>query len=464
MGSEGVRFVDVRPEARKRRDESGAPLVDIRFNFVEAPRVYVERIDIEGNSRTLDRVIRREFEFVEGDAFSAYALQRSRGNIRSLGYFSRADVTAEPGSAPDRVVVRAAVTEKSTGDLSFGLGFSSIDSIGGTISLTERNFLGRGQLVRLSVSATGTRQTYDFTFVEPYFLDRNLEAGISAYYLQVDQQSESDYATRRFGFSPSIGFPIDENSKIRFRYRLEQDDIVEVPIDASPLVQADEGERLLSAVGFDYSLDFRNDKNEPTEGFILKLGQNFAGVGGDAFFLKSVGSVKGYTSFFREELIISVELAGGALVDFGDDSTRIADRFTLGGDAFRGFARSGVGPRDLNTNVGPSGFNYDAALGGNYYAMLRADVSFPLGLPEEYGIFGGVFADVGSVWGLDQTEYTVAGTTYTVDDEFALRATAGVSLFWSSPFGPLRFNFALPIQKEEFDKDEMFSFSAGTRF
>lgn len=461
MGAEGVRFIDVRPEVNKRRGEGDEPLIDIRYTFVDTPRVYVERIEIEGNSRTLDEVIRREFEFVEGDAFSAYELQRSRSNVRALGFFSKTEVEVQPGSAEDRVVVQTRVEEQSTGSLSFGLGFSSIDSLGGSVSLTERNFLGRGQLVRLAVSATQARQTYDFAFVEPYFLGRHVEAGINVYHIEVDQVDESDYETRRTGFAPSFGFPIDENSTIRLRYRLEREDISETPDDASPLVVADEGERFISSIGYDYTLDFRNDKNEPTEGFILELNQTFAGVGGDAFYLRSEGSIKGYTSFFREDVVVSLELAGGAINGFGSEDLKITDRFTLGGDSFRGFEASGLGPRDTNT-IGST--TYDAALGGNYYAIARADVSFPVGLPEEYGVYGGVFADTGSVWGLDNTSYSESGTTYTVDDGFALRSTAGVSLFWSSPLGPLRFNFAWPILDEDEDNTRFFTFSGGTRF
>ncbi|MCI4666119.1 MAG: outer membrane protein assembly factor BamA [Neomegalonema sp.] len=465
LAEDGVRFVDVKPQARKRRAD-GKPVVDIRYVFVDAPRLYVERIEIEGNSRTLDHVIRREFDFVEGDAFSTYGLTRSRSRIRALGFFGKTEVKTAKGSAPDRVVVRAKVKEKATGDLSFGIGFSSVDSLGGTISLTERNFLGRGQLVRISIAASSSRQTYDFAFIEPYFLGRNLEAGIQVFHIESDQSDESDFETKRSGFSPSIGFPIDEYSKIRLRYKLVYDNIVEVPSSASPLVKADKGGRLVSSVGYDYTLDFRNSKNQPTEGFILTLNQTFAGVGGDTFYLRSKGKIKGYTSFFREDVIVSLSLEGGAIVGLGgDDDVKISDRFSLGGDEFRGFRKSGVGPRDTHTaTISGTTYNYDAALGGNYYALLRADISFPLGLPEEYGIFGGVFADVGSVWGLDDTRYATDTGTLSVDDSFKLRATAGVSLFWTSPFGPLRFNLAVPIQKEEEDKDEFFSFGVATRF
>lgn len=483
-GEEGLNFLDIRPQGRKRRGENDEPIIDVTYQIVEAPRIYVERIEVEGNSRTLDHVIRREFEFVEGDAFNAYRLQRSKSNIQRLGYFSKVDVETERGSSDDRVVVRTKVEEQSTGDVTFGIGFSTAESVGGQISITERNFLGRGLFVRASASLTGQRSLFDFSFTDPYFLDRNLRAGFDVFHTEIDNQDESSFDRRRTGFRPRVGFPIDENSAIDFNYLIESDELDSIPVTASPLIEQDAGQRLVSALGYDYALDYRNDPNTPTEGFIFRFGQDFAGAGGDAMYIRSEGSVKGYTSFFREDVVTSLELAGGALFGFGDsDSVRIGDRFSLGGDSFRGFESGGVGPRDTNfigkdtngNNVFDAGtdtaVNANDSLGGNYYAMVRADVSFPLGLPESFGIHGGVFADAGTIWGLDDTSYTAlnpvgggGAQTFNVDDDLAFRATAGVSLFWTSPFGPLRMNFALPIVKEEEDKTEFFRFSAGTRF
>ncbi|MEL6977291.1 MAG: outer membrane protein assembly factor BamA [Pseudomonadota bacterium] len=481
-GSEGINFIDVRPEAKKNPPaaEGEAPTIDLVYRVVEAPRVYVERIEIEGNSRTLDRVIRREFEFVEGDAFNAFRLQQSRGNIRRLGYFKSADVTTERGSAPDRVVVKTKVEEQSTGDISFGFGFSSADSVGGQISLTERNFLGRGQFVKVGFTASASRQFFEFRFTEPYFLDRNLRAGVDLFHVEEDNQDESSFDTRRTGFRPRVAFPLDEDSSISLNYLIQNEDIRDTPNDVSPLIEADEGARLISSLGIGYTLDLRNDKNEPTEGVRFSANTNVAGLGGDAFYVKSEASVKGYTSFFREEVVTSLELAGGGIIGLdGADDVKIGDRFKLGGDSFRGFENSGIGPRDTNTvgrdtdGDGDSNFlvNVDDSLGGNYYAVARADVSFPLGLPEEYGIFGGLFADVGTLWGLDNESYTAftdgatdATGDFSVDGDLKLRAAAGATVFWSSPFGPVRFNFAAPLIKQEEDKTEFFRFSAGTRF
>lgn len=466
MGEQGVNFVDVRPRSNKRRGENDEPIIDLTYELNEGQRVYVERIEVEGNVRTLDRVIRREFQLVEGDAFNAYRLQQSRSNIGRLGYFSSVDVTTERGSADDRVVVRTVVQEQSTGDISFGLGFSSAESVGGNISLTERNFLGRGQFIRASVSLTTERQLFDFRFTEPYFLDRQLAAGFDIFHREIDNQDESSFDLTETGLRPRVRFPISEESEISLRYLIENSDITGVPNDASPLITADEGARITSSLGYTFTYDRRNDKLEPTEGFVLSIEQDFAGLGGDEMYISTEASVKGHQAFFREEVVASLEFAGGALVNFGEEDSRVTDRFRLGGDSFRGFETGGIGPRDTNSiTLDGDTVNVDDALGGKYYAVARADVTFPLGLPEEYGIFGGFFADAGTLWGLDETSYTDdAAANFSVDDSLALRAAAGATLFWSSPLGPLRANFALPILEEDEDKTEFFSFSVGTRF
>ncbi|MEO1329594.1 MAG: outer membrane protein assembly factor BamA [Pseudomonadota bacterium] len=471
MARTGVNFVNVRPRSKKRRGENDEQIIDLTYELVQAPRVFVERIDIEGNVRTLDKVIRREFLLSEGDAFNAFRLQQSQENIRALGFFGDVQVKTDRGSSSDRVVIRTTVEERSTGDISFGVGFSTADALGGQVTLTERNFLGRGQFVRASASITAERQFFDFRFREPYFLDRDLLAGFDLFHTEIDNQDESSFDTRRTGFRPTIGFALDERQRLNLSYTIEQDNIVDVPDSASPLITRDRGERVISTFGATYSFDTRDSRTRPTRGMFLQVSNDFAGLGGDALNFKTEGSVKGYTSFFREEVVFSLELAGGALLGFGgDDDIKVTDRFTLGGDSFRGFQRSGIGPRDSNEiQVDGDNENINDALGGEYYAITRADVSFPLGLPEEYGVYGGLFADAGSVWGLEESDYSATNTdgnpdTFNIEDEIALRATVGASIFWTSPFGPLRLNFATPLLKEEQDEEEFFRFSAGTRF
>ncbi len=457
LGELGYAFTEI--DAVPTKDTEGRT-IGITFEVNEGERVFVERINIIGNSRTLDRVIRREYELVEGDAFNALQVRRSRSNIRGLGYFRTVNVETEPGSAPDRIVINTEVEEQSTGQISFGLGFSTSDSVSGEVSITERNLLGRGQFLRARARVSGSSQLYDLSFTEPRFLDRDVAAGFDIYRRETDDQDTSSFDVRNTGFTPRLSFPLGRYTRLSTRYRISQDEIIDVPANASPLIQQDIASNITSSVGYTLTHDRRNDTVEPSKGYLLRLDQDFAGLGGDTRFVKTEVSAKAFQRLVSDEVIGSIELAGGAIVGFGDYEPNISDRFFLGGDSFRGFESAGLGPEDQVTSD---------KLGGNFYAIARTEVTFPLPLPEEYGLAAGVFADVGTLFGLDNTSYTVtdaAGnvSTVTVDDSAQLRAAAGASLFWQSPFGPVRMNFAYPIVQEAGDEDEFFRFTAGTRF
>ncbi len=446
-GQQGFAFVDVRPRATRNPETL---TIDVAYELVEGARVYVERIDIEGNARTLDRVIRRQFDLVEGDAFNSREVDAARRRIRGLGFFSRVDVSTRRGDSEDRASILVDVEEQSTGSLTFGLGFSTADGPVGEVSITERNFLGRGQFVRARFQIAGDFQVYDFAFREPAFLDRDLEAGFDVFLRQEDRSDESSFEETNIGFIPRMEFPVSENARLGLNYTIASDEIRDVRDDASPFIKADEGTAITSAIGYRYTYDLRNDTLEPTAGFLASFGQDFAGVGGDTQYVRTTARARAYTSFFGEDVVGSFEVEGGNITTFGDD-IRITDRFFLGGDRFRGFESSGMGPRDRTT---------DDALGGNNFAIARTEVTFPLGLPDSLGFSGGVFADVGTLWGLDTNNR--GGVT--VDDDPSLRASVGASVFWDSGFGPLRVNFAFPIVKEDGDKDEIFRLTAGTRF
>lgn len=451
----GFAFVQVRPRAQKRPDEL---IIDIAFDLIEGEKIFVERIEIEGNTQTLDRVIRREIELVEGDSFDARKIRRARNEIRALGYFSSVDIVPESGSADDRAVLKVRVEEQSTGSLSFGLGFSSSVGPIGNVAITERNFLGRGQIVSATVTAAGDTQVYDFSFTEPKFLDRDLAVGLRTFFIQDDRSDESSFNQDRLGFTPFIGFPLGPKTDFRARYSAVRDDI-EVDPETSPIILADEGTRFKSSVGYTISYDERNDPIEPTGGYFLTLDQEFAGLGGAARFIKSTGSAKTWAGLFDDQVIASLEFEAGALFSLGEDS-QINDRFFLGGDSFRGFASEGVGPRDIAVGT-------DDSLGGNYFAIIRAEVSFPLGLPDELGIFGGAFVDVGSLWSLDNdVVFASDGVTPLTDvqSDFEPRISAGGLLFVETPFGPLELSVGFPIVSEDFDEDELFRVSVGTRF
>ncbi len=446
-GQDGFAFTNIRPLARRNEEER---VIDIMFDLAEGPRVYVDRIDIEGNDRTIDRVIRRQFDIVEGDAFNAREIEKARRRIRGLGFFSEVAVRTERGDTEDRARVKVEVAEQPTGSLSFGVGYSSASGPVGEVSVSERNLLGRGQFLRARVQVANDSRVFDLTFREPAFLDRDLSAGFNIFYRDEDLDQESDFQLTSIGFEPSIGFPVSENARMSLFYQISDTDIRDIDATTSPLIARDEGSQTTSAIGARYTLDLRNDPLEPTGGYLLTLEGKAAGLGGGARYGQAITSAKTWTSFFDNEVVASAEVEAGGIFAF-NSGVRVTDRFFLGGDEFRGFAFGGLGPRDIAS---------DDALGGNYYAVLRTDISFPLGLPEELGFYGGLFADVGTVWHLDRT--SAGGVT--VDDSAKLRASVGTSIFWDSSFGPLRLNFAVPLKKEQGDDTEFFRFTVGTRF
>jgi outer membrane protein insertion porin family len=461
-GQAGYAFVEIRPNVTR---NPATRTVDINFQLLEGQRVFVERIDISGNTRTLDRVIRRQFRLVEGDAFNAREIREAEDRINGLGYFESATVNVRQGTTPEQALIEVQVEEQPTGSLSLGGAFSSSEGVSAQISLTERNFLGRGQTVNATISASTQFANYELGFFEPALFDRDLLAGVTIYYRDRNFDEQS-FNTSSYGTEPRVGFPLSENGRLTLRYDLSNDNIYDVARDTSRIIQDEEGALWTSAIGLTYAYDRRNSVVDPTAGFILTLSQDFAGIGGDTTYSKTRATARAYTSLFDEDLVLSAELEGGAL--YGDaESTRITDRFNTGGDSFRGFARNGLGPRDFcgdddepRCTPPQGGQEVDDALGGNYYSVLRLDASFPLGLPEDYGVYGGVFGDIGSLWGL----YNTDGSMGVVDDGFIIRSSVGVSLFVDTPFAPLRFNYAVPIQYEDYDVLERFRFAIETRF
>ncbi|SPH17976.1 Outer membrane protein assembly factor BamA [Defluviimonas aquaemixtae] len=444
---QGVDFMNVVP--RITRNERNQTL-DIVFALTKGPRVFVERIDIEGNATTLDRVIRRQFRTVEGDPFNPREIRQAAERIRALDFFSTADVQARQGTAPDQVIVDVNVEEQPTGSLTFGASYSVSSGVGFNIGLSESNFLGRGQFVSVNLSAGTDNQNSSITFIEPAFLDRDLRFRLTAYYNTTDNDN-AFYSTRRIGFSPSIDFPLSEFGRLELRYKIAQDELFRVSASSSALLQAEamRGAEVSSAIGYTYSYDTRIGGLDPNSAFLFNFGQDFAGLGGDIETVTTTALARYQTRAFREELTLRAEIEGGAVFARSGD-TRLLDRFT-GNGKIRGFEPNGLGPRDLTVP------NQDA-VGGNFFAVARLEAEFPLGLPEEYGITGGLFADVGSVWGLDNT---LGGT---IDDDLHLRSVVGVSIFWDTALGPLRFNFSKALEKQSYDKEQSFDFTVSTRF
>lgn len=455
----GLNFVRAVPQIT--RNQRGQ-ILDIDFLLERGERIFVERIDIEGNSTTLDRVIRRQFNVVEGDPFNPREIRASAERIRALGFFSDAQVEARTGTTEDQVIVDVDVEEQPTGSLSFGGSYSTDSGIGLNLGYTERNFLGRGQLLSFSVTTGTDSQNSRLTFAEPFLLGRELSFRFDVFY-DTSDYDEADYNTRVAGLSPSISFPISENGTLALRYRISKDTILDVddgnpdvPGDngSSPILQTEEGGQYTSLVGYTYSFDNRRTGLNPNAGILLRFSQDFAGLGGDTEYVKTTALASAQTRVASEEITLRATIEGGAINAIGGDTTRVTDRFFLSTRQLRGFEPLGVGPRDLNAS------NEDA-LGGNMFASLRLEAEFPVGLPEEYGISGGLFADAGSVWGLDET---TGADGIEVDDSFNLRSAVGVSVFWTTPFGPLRFNFAKALQEEEYDRTRVFNVSVQTEF
>lgn len=443
----GLNFVRIEP--RITRNPQGQ-VVDVEFAIVRGERIFVERIDIEGNTTTLDQVIRRQFRTVEGDPFNPREIRQAAERIRALGFFADAQVNADQGSAPDQVVVNVDVEEQPTGSLSFGLSYSVASGTGVNVGFSETNFLGRGQRLSLSVSTVADNQNSSFSFTEPALLGRDLRYSIGGYY----RTSESDFAsydTRNIGFSTGIGFPLGEQSSLDLRLAVSEDKLDNYTGD-SPIIADEVAQGALSTVSLGYSYEFDNRITglNPKGGVLLRFGQDFAGLGGDTEYIKTTALALAETRVMNEEVTLRAVFEGGAITSLGGNTTRVTDRYFANGK-IRGFEPNGIGPRDL-------GADDEDALGGNLFAVARFEADFPLGLPEEYGITGGAFFDVGSVWSLDND----GGGA--VDDSFIPRATVGVSVFWNTPIGPLRFNFSHAVKKEDYDREQTFDLTVSTRF
>jgi outer membrane protein insertion porin family len=443
----GLNFIRIEP--RITRNERGQ-VVDVEFAIVRGEKIFVERIDIEGNTTTLDQVIRRQFRTVEGDPLNPREIRQSAERIRALGFFADAQVNAEQGSGPDQVVVNVDVEEQPTGSLSFGLTYSVSGGAGINIGFSETNFLGRGQGLSVSVSTASSNQNSSFSFTEPALLGRDLKFTIGGFY----RTSESDfsaYDTRNIGFSTGIGFPLGEQSTLDLRVGVAEDRLYNYTGNSAILTAEAAQDALTTfSLGYTYEYDNRITGLNPKGGVLLRFGQEFAGLGGDTNYIQTTALALAETKVLNEEVTLRAIFEGGAITSLGGNVSRVTDRY-FGAGKIRGFEPKGIGPRDLAATD-------QDALGGNLFAVARFEADFPLGLPEEYGITGGAFMDVGSVWSLDNTN---GGA---VDDSFIPRAVVGVSVFWNTPIGPLRFNFSHAVKKESYDKEQTFDLTISTKF
>jgi outer membrane protein insertion porin family len=513
----GYAFAIVRPRGDRNFE---AHTVSITFAIDEGPRTYIERINIHGNTRTRDYVIRREFDISEGDAYNRALVDRAERRLKNLDFFKTVKITTEPGSSSDRVILNVELEEKSTGDFSVSGGYSTTDGALAEVSISERNFLGRGLFAKASVTYGQYARGVSLSFVEPYLLDYRVALGLDVFYREQLANNFISYGTKTVGFSPRLGFGLREDLSLQLRYSLYQQQIslpaaldncnnlagpaffptpayinqVLGGVDPTGNAQAgllpgcladgesslpvrkelSEGAEWTSALG--YSLDYNtldNNKN-PTDGLLIDFKQDFAGVGGDVSYLKSAIDAKYYTPLVSD-IVGLIHVQGGMLNQVGNNSLRMLDQFQMGPNLVRGFAPNGIGPRDLTffpfTGSGD-------ALGGTKYWGASAELQMPFWfLPKEVGLKGAVYADAGSLWDYKgPTTWAATGEVNGIvngvpckcgmvfDDTNVIRTSVGVGLIWASPFGPLRFDYAIPLTKGKFDVVQEFKFGGGTSF
>jgi outer membrane protein insertion porin family len=483
IADQGYAFARVRPRPIP---DATTHTIAITYVVDEGPRIYIERINVIGNTRTKDFVIRREFRLAEGDAFNALMVDRAKKRLKALGLFKDVDIKRRPGSAPDRVILDVVVEEQSTGELSFGAGYSTSEGVIGDVSISERNLFGNGQYVRLKLAGSFERMQADFSFTEPRFLDRNLAAGFDLFFKQLDYTDQSGFEQRKLGGDVRLGFPLAEHLWMTTLYSLSRDEIFDVADWASPAIKdacgqtrgidAETGLNRCSDAGYWTSLigttisyDKRNHPTNPNRGYYIEVANDFAGLGGDAQYWR-VNAEGRYYYPITDKITFVGRAVGGMIQGWGGQDVRLLDSFFKGGETVRGFDISGFGPRE----IGPNSPNSDA-LGGQKYWAATAEVRFPLPfVPDDIGLSGAFFADAGSLWDATGGAKSAIASTHnstnfpkgpdTLVDNNVIRSSVGGSLMWNSPVGPLRMDFAQVLTKDKYDQTQFFRFGASSKF
>jgi len=443
IGELGHAFVDVRPKIKRDRKTGG---INIIFEIKEGPRVFVEKIDISGNVRTMDKVIRREFRIIEGDAFNSSKLRRSKQRIENLGYFEKVNLQNKQGSSKDKAIVKVEVEEKSTGSISVGAGFSSSVGALAEFGISEKNFLGKGQKLNLKTTIASSKSQIDLSFTEPYFLDQDVSSGIDLFHSRQDFQSVSSFDMQRTGLGLRIGYPVNENLRQNWAYLIRKATIKDIDSSASSLIQKTKGTEYLSQLQHVITHDKLDKQLEPTEGYLLALTTSLAGLGGGLQHLNNYIRGQKYYSI-ADEWVASLSGGAGYVFGIGKD-VHLLERFHLGGNNLRGFESRGADPRDTAT---------DDALGGEWIYTGSLQLRFPVGLSKDFGVSGRAFTDLGGIGSLSPTNSTTK-------DPGSIRLAPGLGLSWRSPMGPILLDFGFPVLKESYDNIEYVRVSFGTRF
>ena len=453
--AKGYAFVDVKPNVTR---DPATKTIKIAFTVGEGPRVYVERIDIAGNVRTQDKVIRREFRLAEGDAFNADLLRRSRQRIDDTGYFNKVSVTSQPGSAPDKAIVNTVVEEKSTGELSLGGGYSTDAGALLNVGLRERNLIGTGVEAGINAVLAQKRSSVDLSVTNPYLFDQNLVGAVDIFAIQSNITTYTQYEERRYGATFSAGYEINEHLRQNWSYTIVSRDIYNVEDTASLYVQDEAGTSLLSQFGQAIALDYRDSRVDPHSGFLIRLGTDYAGVGGDVRFARAKldgNLLIPLESLFNDpDYILSFSAGAGYMFNLGQQE-RIIDRFFLGGDNLRGFEVGGVGPHAI---VGGD------SLGGRFIWTQSTELRFPMPVSADLGLTGRFFVDIGALTQASDRLRSSPSTVIAITDSGAPRIGAGFGVSWKTPFGLINLDFAPFVVKQAYDQTQFFRFSFGTRF
>jgi outer membrane protein insertion porin family len=448
----GYAFVDINTEYNRNEKDH---IMGITYTVSEGPKVYINRINITGNVRTLDKVIRREFRLGEGDPFNAAKIRRSKQRIENLGFFDKVDVDSERTDQADKANLKVAVTEKSTGELSFGVGYSTHDGALGNVGLQEHNLMGRGQDLKLTLQRSQAGLTAELGFTEPYFMDKDLSAGFDIWDTKSSRINDDVSSLDTIGLSPRLSYSLTEHLRHTIRYTIQQDDVTNIRDDASLLVKSQAGQTISSTISHLLMWDYRDNRFEPRDGFYVSFEQKLAGLGGD---IKNIRhELKGgyYIPVYKDKLTLKFDASAGIVNGYGGKEVRFADNFRLTGRKIRGFENIGFGPTDFSASI-----DNGTVLGGKRYYAESTQLDFPLAfVPDELGFKGFVFHDIGAITDVDNN---IAGLS--IVDNNSLHASAGFGFSWVSPLGPLNVSYGIPYMKESFDKEQRFQFDFGTRF
>ena len=437
----GYAFVDISPRIKKIGDNK----VEVTFEIQEGTKIFIDRINISGNVKTNDDVIRRELTFVEGDAYNSSKIKESERHIRGTGLFDNIEIKIDEMVGTNKTEVDVGVTERSTGQFTVGAGFSSLDGAIGSVGIKESNLFGEAKELSLNLGLSTRKSEIDLSFTDPYFLNKDLAAGIDIFNIRRNQKTYSGYKHNIIGFKLRTGFEIIDDLRYFSSYTLKRDKIHDIDNDTSIYIQAQEGKRVTSVIGQALQYDELNDRINPTDGYRVRFDVDYFGLGGDSEHILTELKIANFLRI-TDGVVLGNFLEGGYIASIKE--VKINDLFFLNGDQLRGFKNLGVGPRDSSTSD---------SLGGEVYYVNRNELTFPLGLPDDLGIGGLIFADIGTV-------YNTSSSGSNIRDESSLRASAGIGLSWLSPFGPVKFYLSKAILKENYDKKEIFRFSFGTTY